>query len=377
MCPRRASWPWVRATWPRRRPSSTCPAAPRPSTEPVRAHGSYQALVDDPEVDVVYIGTPHPDHASDSMRARDRRRQGGAVREAVHAEPARGRGGGRARAKAGRLPDGGHVDALRAGDGGVEAPAGRGRHRRTRVGVGRLRVFRRGLAGQPPRAGARAGVAAACSTSASTRSTWPPSCWATSWACKPMPNSVPPASTCTPSSTFATPAGSAARACASLRSTTAVPRHHLSAPNGAHRHHAAVLRRAATARLMRGTRPWEEASGGAHRPALARQRATSHQVEEVHRCLRAGLAESPVMPPGRDGGPGGLDGHDARPVRVALPRRIGVPQVGVRAPSSRVERYSAHCDLRAVRSPSGEARMRAGRRSPQSREPSILQGDLP
>jgi len=35
--------------------------------EPVRAHGSYQALVDDPEVDVVYIGTPHPDHIA-SMR---------------------------------------------------------------------------------------------------------------------------------------------------------------------------------------------------------------------------------------------------------------------------------------------------------------------
>ena len=34
---------------------------------PARAHGSYQALVEDPEVDVVYIGTPHPDHIA-SMR---------------------------------------------------------------------------------------------------------------------------------------------------------------------------------------------------------------------------------------------------------------------------------------------------------------------
>ncbi len=34
-----------------------------------RAHGSYEALLDDPAVDVVYIATPHPSHAEWSVKA--------------------------------------------------------------------------------------------------------------------------------------------------------------------------------------------------------------------------------------------------------------------------------------------------------------------
>lgn len=34
-----------------------------------RAHGSYQALADDPEVDAIYIASPHPQHASVALQA--------------------------------------------------------------------------------------------------------------------------------------------------------------------------------------------------------------------------------------------------------------------------------------------------------------------
>lgn len=34
-----------------------------------RSHGSYQALVEDPEVDVVYVATPHPRHLRDATTA--------------------------------------------------------------------------------------------------------------------------------------------------------------------------------------------------------------------------------------------------------------------------------------------------------------------
>lgn len=37
--------------------------------EVARAHGSYEALVSDPEVDIVYIATPHPFHAEQALLA--------------------------------------------------------------------------------------------------------------------------------------------------------------------------------------------------------------------------------------------------------------------------------------------------------------------
>jgi len=32
-----------------------------------KAHGSYQALVDDPEVDIIYIASPHPFHLEHAL----------------------------------------------------------------------------------------------------------------------------------------------------------------------------------------------------------------------------------------------------------------------------------------------------------------------
>lgn len=40
-----------------------------PAGRPIRAHGSYAALVEDPEVDVVYIATPHALHLADALLA--------------------------------------------------------------------------------------------------------------------------------------------------------------------------------------------------------------------------------------------------------------------------------------------------------------------
>ncbi|MFT8395555.1 MAG: Gfo/Idh/MocA family oxidoreductase [Propionibacterium sp.] len=34
-----------------------------------RAHGSYQALIDDPDVDIIYLGTPHPQHYALALAA--------------------------------------------------------------------------------------------------------------------------------------------------------------------------------------------------------------------------------------------------------------------------------------------------------------------
>ena len=49
-------------------PAETTPA-PTPHADPVRAHGSQAALLADPAVDIVYIATPHPQHAEGALAA--------------------------------------------------------------------------------------------------------------------------------------------------------------------------------------------------------------------------------------------------------------------------------------------------------------------
>ena len=80
----------------------------------------------------------------------------------------------------------------------------------------------------------------------------------------------------------------------SLRVDHRLPRHH-PGHRRPHRHHAAVLRRAAAAPRARHA-PVGGDAGRDRSTSPGAATATSHQVEEVHRCLRAGLAESPVMP---------------------------------------------------------------------------------
>ncbi len=74
-----------------------------------RSYGSWQALAADPEVDVVYVATPHAHHLAATTVCLDGGK-GGAVREAVRPEPGAGRVDGRAGGASLPLPHGSHVD---------------------------------------------------------------------------------------------------------------------------------------------------------------------------------------------------------------------------------------------------------------------------
>ena len=76
-----------------------------------RSLGSYEALADDPDVDAVYVATPHSRHAADTV-AVPLRRQARALREAVRAEREPGERDDRGRRSAATLRHGSDVVTL-------------------------------------------------------------------------------------------------------------------------------------------------------------------------------------------------------------------------------------------------------------------------
>ena len=136
-----------------------------------RRHGSYEALAADPDVDVIYVATPHPLHAENSLLCLE---AGKAVLcekpFALNAQQAAK--GDRLRARARALPDGGDVEPLLPGDGpGPRTPRGRG-DRRTAAAQRRISASARR---STPPAGSmtRRSAAGRSSTSESTRSRSP------------------------------------------------------------------------------------------------------------------------------------------------------------------------------------------------------------
>ena len=96
--------PWAHG--PRTRPMSSRSASRFP-----RAHGTYEDLFADPDVDIVYIASPHSSHCEMTVAAL-RAGKHVLVREAVRRQRRRGAHDGRHRPSERTLPDGGDVDVV-------------------------------------------------------------------------------------------------------------------------------------------------------------------------------------------------------------------------------------------------------------------------
>ena len=158
-----------------------------------RAHGSYAEILADPDVDVLYVATPHPQHHAIALAAL---RAGKAllVEKAFTATTAGAARGRRPGAGDRRLRHGGDVDPLPAGRRRAARADRRRRDRRGALGAGRPRR-RAGVRPDRPAVRPRRSAAARCSTSASTSSRSRRCCSGRRSASSPPARCSPPAPT--------------------------------------------------------------------------------------------------------------------------------------------------------------------------------------
>ena len=106
-----------------------------------KAYGSYDELLNDPEIDAVYIALPNKLHLPYAIQAMEAR-QGGAQRKTLRGHACRGRRGRGGSQEDRRAVHGSHVDALAAAGAAAKRWLDEGAHRQAAAGGSRLHFCR-------------------------------------------------------------------------------------------------------------------------------------------------------------------------------------------------------------------------------------------